>query len=111
MNASAERRKEARYVVEGLSAEIGGMPVDIIDISATAVRLARPDRPLTFPASLQFRLTCERGDRIFLVPATLVRESANSLVLSYPKPDRDWNAMLARIDTLGRTQLHAISFE
>jgi hypothetical protein len=109
---SADRRKEARYVVIGIDATLNGMQCTIVDISASAVRLLRPD-DLGTPVpngQIVFRLAPQDSyrRRTFRVSASLLRWTDLELIYSYPLPSKQWETMLQAHDTFLQTQLTAL---
>jgi hypothetical protein len=92
-----ERRREARHVVDGLRAELDGIAHEILDISASGIRLVRTT---TTPATARLRLVSEEACASLDVAmeATFQRASSFAVVYRYRCPLADWPARLARFD-------------
>jgi hypothetical protein len=79
-----ERRKEPRYPVTGVDAEIDGVRCRICDISASALRVERPgglpiaDRPY----QVDVRVTEGSKRLLFRILGTVIRHTDDFLVLS-----------------------------
>jgi hypothetical protein len=105
--ASAERRRERRYIVVGVRASVDGEACPIVDMSATAVRLLRP-RGLAVrkrPYTVAFTIGGATEPGTFTVSATLVRSTDTQFVLRYRPPVPDWEALIRSMDTLEQTKL------
>jgi hypothetical protein len=108
--AAADRRKQRRYIVAGVSALVDGEACPIADISVTAVRLLRPyDLPMSRPAyALTFAFDDGNEQRMFAVSATLVRYTESCFVLEYDPPMPTWETLIRSADTLEQTRLSEI---
>lgn len=99
--AAMDRRREPRFVVEGLTVSCDGRPVDVLDVSATALRLWWPETHGDPPAVVTLHLAGERGrpqvDAV--VVAQLLRQAPGEAVYAYPEPMPGWRQILPRFDT------------
>lgn len=102
-----ERRREARYVVDGLRAELDGVAHEILDISASGIRLVRTGAPR---ATVSLRLVGEEAEsRLDLrVTATFQRSSPFDVVYRYRCRRADWPARLAEFDIFADLSLPAL---
>ena len=92
-----ERRHEARHVGDGLRAELDGVPHEILDISASGVRVVRTTAP---PKTVELRLVGEAAESglDLRCNAALQRESPFDVVYRYRCPRADWPRRLAEFD-------------
>ncbi len=92
-----ERRCESRHVVDGLRAELDGMPHEILDISASGIRVVRTSAP---PATAELRLVSEKAESALdlRVDATCQRSSPFDVVYRYRCTLADWPRRLAGFD-------------
>jgi hypothetical protein len=109
-SASTDRRQKQRHIVVGVSALVDGEACPIADISATAVRLLRPnDFPMSRPAYILVFTFDEGGEhRMVTVSATLVRYTESCFVLEYAPPFPTWETFIRSADTLEQTKLSKI---
>jgi hypothetical protein len=92
-----ERRHEARHVVDGLRAELDGVPQEILDISASGIRVVRTSAP---PATADLRLVSEEAESELDLrfDATCQRSSPFDVVYRYRCTLADWPRRLAAFD-------------
>lgn len=104
---SAERRQERRYIVIGVRASVDGEACPIVDISASAVRLLRPQGwPVGKQAyTIAFTVDGAMEPSTFTVSATLVRYTDSQFVLMYVPPVPDWEMLICSMDTFEQTKL------
>lgn len=106
-----ERRKHDRYVVEGLVVHLGPEIVDIVDISAEAVRLVRPQAPIIAGEAVAFHIRNNQWGEPADVPLAgrLIRSGNGFIVLGYQMPFAEWDQFLCRHDTFERVALGPIA--
>jgi hypothetical protein len=94
---AADRRHEKRYVVDGLRAELDGAPQQILDISASGVRLLCPEMP---PITTRLRLISDEPFDAFEVTmlALLQRSTPIEAIYRYYCPLPNWRERLASFD-------------
>ncbi|NWG45808.1 MAG: hypothetical protein HXY25_04575 [Alphaproteobacteria bacterium] len=112
-----ERRKDRRYVVEGLAVTIEGQTCPIVDIARGGLRVTtdealrerilalaelRPDLTIDFDIRT---LPGEAEPFALRLRGRLSRIEPLAIVLTYDPPRRDWDAVLKGYDTLERTRL------
>ena len=95
-----EKRLHRRFVVAGLGAEFDGKRREILDISASAVRIQRHGDEAP-PKVAQLHLYADGGVVDVRLRASLARADAHSLTWVYHPPTTDWEERLARLDVFG----------
>ncbi|TVQ28978.1 MAG: hypothetical protein EA356_17835 [Geminicoccaceae bacterium] len=92
-----DRRREQRYVVDGLNVMLDGRPCAVLDVSSTHLRLVRTTtRP---EVHLRFQSDPELPHVDFQCTGRLARSGACDAVYAYAAPSRNWPSMLARFDS------------
>ncbi len=105
-----ERRREPRYVVDGLRAELDGQPSEILDISASALRLLRSPAGGQCAAEVRLRLSAEAGFPAVDLRshATLIRFTPDAMVYAYRAEIAEWPFLLKAFDTFQDLSLPAL---
>ena len=91
-----ERRKDKRYVVEGLTAAVDGSPADILDISASSVRLCVGANSCV-PEEAELSFSTEHPFWIgsYQTTGKMLRKDLVSCVFTYVRPCPDWDQLIA----------------
>lgn len=99
-----ERRRETRHVVDGLTAELDGVAHEILDISASGVRLLRLGMT---PAAAALRLEADDpADGLDVtVAARFQRATPLEVVYRYDPPAAGWAERLAGFDVFADLSL------
>lgn len=105
-----ERRGQQRYVVDGLVVDIDGVPREILDISASAVRIWRgPSSDLSADhPTLRFRSEPGFPEVDFVCGGALVRMAPDAIVYQYEARVALWSELLAAFDSFQDLSLPAL---
>jgi hypothetical protein len=104
-----ERRNEPRYVVEGLDATLDGVPLEILDLSATAIRVWWEHGAPPATGTLRFTSAAGRPKVRTETSATLDHVRGCDAIYRYTMARRDWPRVLGTFDTFA--DLHVDAWE
>lgn len=109
---SGERRRERRFLVSDMTAQVNGIICPIADISRTAVRLLRPASLVIEhgPWRLCLAYTIAGSGNFVEMEAHLIRFGPSFIVLKYIPPHERWQDDLRALDTFEHTKIDALAF-
>lgn len=108
----SDRRKEPRYVVGDIDAQIDGKDSTVLDISASAVRVLKPNgyNQTNSAHRLVLKIVQAEYEISVHVASSEIRQSNVDLVLGYTPPFAGWAHLLRSLDTFEQTKLSELSF-
>lgn len=110
--SAAERRRERRYVVEGVSLMVDGERHAVIDLSYSAARIACTVDQVLSSGGAPLVLEFDGAERFtFRFPIRVVRYSDLYVVVGYEAPRANWEDFIKRFDTFHVDELDTALFD